>query len=63
MILEVEAAHLKAALEGNVTAQIHILQTKGGWRNPNRVRKVVAERVMPPQPEIRFAFEREESKA
>lgn len=42
MLLEVEAAHFKSALDGNVTAKIHILACKGGRVNPNRVRKVAA---------------------
>lgn len=40
MVLAVEAAHFKSATGGNVVAQIHILECKGGWSNPNRARNV-----------------------
>lgn len=38
--LAVEAAHYEAAKSGNVTAQMHILQTRFGWFNPSRARAV-----------------------
>ena len=47
MLLEVENAHYRAAINGNVTAQIHILGCKGGWINPNRARN--AKSVPPPK--------------
>jgi len=53
MILTVEAAHFESARKGNVVAQIHILECKGGWVNPNRMRSVNID--LPPQPQSQQA--------